>query len=331
MQGSLAKTSRPAAGDPALLDGVVERLLVDDAATGGVDEHEARLDLRQLLLADHAERLGRLRQVDGDEVGLFEQLVESDQLDAHLGRTAGLDVGVVGDDLHAEGAEPLSDEDADAAQADDADGLLVELDAGVLAALPLAVLQRGVGRSDVARGGQHERHGELRGGDDVGGRGVHDHHAGLGGRLDVDVVEADTGAGDHLQLLGGGEGLGVDLGRAAHQDGVDVGDGGQEFGAVGAVAVADLEVGSERLHGGGAELFCDENDGLAHGWSSGGCRRMWLARPASAGRPCTTLCPRQTLPDHRSRSDPVQGRSECGLGHVQIDTMIATISTPTKW
>ena len=72
---------------------------------------------------------------------------------------------------------------------------------------------------------------------------------GLRGGGDVDVVEADTGAGDDLEALGGGERLGVDLGRAADQDRVDVGEGGQQLGAVGAVAVADLEVGAERLDG----------------------------------------------------------------------------------
>ena len=115
---------------------------------------------------------------------------------------------------------------------------------------------------DVAGGGQHQRDGELGGGDDVGGRGVDDHDAGLGGGLDVDVVEADAGAGDDLELLGGGERLGVDLGGGAHEDRVDVGDGGQQLGAVGAVAVADLEVRAERLDGGGAQLFGDEYDGL---------------------------------------------------------------------
>ena len=39
---------------------------------------------------------------------------------------------------------------------------------------------------------------------------------------------------------------------------------GEQLGAVGAVAVPDLEVGPERLDGGGAELFGDEYDGLAH-------------------------------------------------------------------
>ena len=73
-----------------------------------------------------------------------------DELDADLRGAGRLHVGVVGDDLHAEGAQPLRDEDADPAEADDADDLLGELDAGVLAALPLAVLQRGVGLRDVA-------------------------------------------------------------------------------------------------------------------------------------------------------------------------------------
>ena len=113
-------------------------------------------------------------------------------------------------------------------------------------------------------GRQHQRDGELGGADDVGGRRVDDHHAVLGGRPDVDVVQPDTGAGDDLEPLGGGEGLGVDLGGRADQDRVDVGDGRQQLGAVGAVAVPDLEVRAEGLDGGGAELLGDEYDGLAH-------------------------------------------------------------------
>ncbi|GAA3217773.1 hypothetical protein GCM10020256_21190 [Streptomyces thermocoprophilus] len=92
--------------------------------------------------------------------------------------------------------------------------------------------------------------------------GVDDHHAGLGGGGDVDVVEADAGSRDDLQLVRGGDRLGVDLGGRADEDGVDVGDGRQQFGAVSAVAVADLEVGAERVDGGGRQLFSDEYDGF---------------------------------------------------------------------
>lgn len=214
----------------------------------------------QGLVPDETEGLGGLGQVHGDEVGDLQQLVQRQHLDAHLGGARGLHVGVVGHDLHAEGRHPLGDQDADAAEADDAEGLLAELDARVLVPLPLAVLQGGVGLRDVAGGGDEQTAGELGGGDDVGGRGVHDHHAGLGGGGDVDVVETDTGARDDLQLLGGGDRLGVHLGGGADEDRVDVDDRGEQLGAVGAVDVPDLEVRTERVHRGGRQLFGDEYD-----------------------------------------------------------------------
>jgi D-3-phosphoglycerate dehydrogenase len=237
-----------------------ERGLVHDPAAGGVDDADRRLHLVQGLVSDETEGLRGLGQVHGDEVGDFQQLVERQHLDAHLRGTRGLHVGVVRDDLHPEGGHALGDQDADAAEADDTEGLLAELDARVLVPLPLAVLQRGVGLRDVAGGGDEQAAGELGGGDDVGGRGVDDHHAGLGGGGDVDVVQAHTGAGDDLQLLGRGDGLGVHLGGGADEDGVDVGDRGQQLRPVGAVDVPDLEVRAERVHRGGRQLFGDEYD-----------------------------------------------------------------------
>ncbi len=55
-----------------------------------------------------------------------------DEPHAELAGARAADVGVVGDDVHAEGRQPLRDEDADPAEAHDTDGLLEELDAGVL-------------------------------------------------------------------------------------------------------------------------------------------------------------------------------------------------------
>ena len=286
------------------LEGVEEGGLVDDPAAGGVDEHQALLGRGELVGADQAHRLGGLGQVDAHEVGLGEQGVEVDEADAHLRGAAGLHVGVVRDDLHPEGAEPLRDEHADAAEADDPDGLLVELDAGVLRALPLAVAQRRVGRADVAGGGEHERDGELGGADDVGRRGVDDHHAGLGGGLDVDVVEADTGAGDDLEAGRGRERLGVHLGGRADQDRVDVDDRRQQLGAVGAVAVTDLEVGSERLDRGGAQLFGDEYD-----WRAlSGCVHSGVLSEDQGWSGTARRCARTTLPAGPWGSAPVPGR-----------------------
>ena len=121
-----------------------------------------------------------------------------------------------------------------------------------------------VGRGDVAGRREEQGHGELGGGRDVGGRCVDDHDAGLRGRLDVDVVEADTGAGDDLELLRGGDRLGVHLRGRADEDRVDVGERREQLVAVGPVDRTDLEVGSQRLDRGGRQLFGDEDDGLAH-------------------------------------------------------------------
>ena len=175
-------------------------------------------------------------------------------------------------------------------------------------------LQRGVRGRDVARGGEHQRDGQLGGGDDVGGRRVDDHDAGLGGRLDVDVVEADARAGDDLEPAGCRQRLGVDLGGGAHQDRVGVGDRRQQLAAVGAVAAPDLEVGAERLDGGGAQLLGDEHDGAGLGRSHSvplsrvteGKARRRAGRTAADARRCA----RTTLADHVRRPGHVSARRE---------------------
>lgn len=92
-------------------------------------------------------------------------------------------------------------------------------------------------------------HGELGRGDDVRGRSVDDHDARRGGSWDVDIVESDPGAGDDLELLRRGDRLGVDLGRGADEDRVDIDDVVEELGAVSTFGVTDLEVSSEGIDG----------------------------------------------------------------------------------
>jgi hypothetical protein len=243
------------------LEGGGQRRLVDQAAASGVDDDHAALGGGELLGTDEAQRLGRLGQVDADEVRLAQQLVQGHQPDAELGGPPGLDVGVVGDEGDAEGCQPLGHQDADAPQADDADGLLGDLDAGELRPGPLPRAQRGVRGRDVPGGGQQQGDGVLGRADDVrGGRVDHEHPArGSGG--DVDVVQADAGPRDHLQPRCRGEGLGVDLGGRPDEDGGGVGEGRQQGCPVGAVDVPDLDVGPQHLQDTGSELLGDQDDG----------------------------------------------------------------------
>ena len=250
------------AGDRACRERLVERVLVDEPAAGDVDDEGRRLHARELLGADHAGRLGRLRHVDRDEVAALEQLVEGHQLHAELLGPRGRDVRVVGDDLGAERLQAGGDECADAAESDDADGLLVELDAGVVRPLPLPLCERRVRGGDVTGEAQDVPDGELGGRDDVRGRCVHDHDARRRGGLDVDVVEADARARDDLEVRRGRDRLGVDLRGGTHEDRVRLGECRQQRRAVGAVDDADVEVGPEGVDGGGREFFGDQHDRL---------------------------------------------------------------------
>ena len=180
------------AGDHTVADALGEVALVDDAAAGDVDHAQLGLGLQQQIAVDQADGLGRLRQVDGEEVGLGDDLVEAEQLDAHLlGPILGHE-RVVRHEAHPEALGAVGDELADAAEADDAERLVGQFDAFPAAALPATRDERGVGLGHVAGRREQQRHRVLGGGDDVALRGVDDHHAARGGRRDVDVVEADA-------------------------------------------------------------------------------------------------------------------------------------------
>ena len=122
-------------------------------------------------------------------------------------RALGRQERIVGDHLHAQPEGAVGDDRADIAAADDAERLAGDLDAHEAVLLPLAGLRRGVGLRDLARERQHQRDGVLGGGDRIAERRVH-HDDALGGRgRNVDIVDADAGAADHLQVLGALEDL----------------------------------------------------------------------------------------------------------------------------
>ena len=111
-------------------------------------------------------------------------------------------------------------------------GLVAHLDAHEGAAPPLAGLQGLVSAGDVAGEGQHQGDGVLGGGHGVAGGRVDHGDAGAGGGVEVDVVHADAGAGDDLQLLAGFDYVAVDLGLAAHHQGFVATDGLQQLGGL---------------------------------------------------------------------------------------------------
>ena len=73
-----------------------------------------------------------------------------------------------------------------------------------------------VRRRNLASRGKQQGNRVLGGRDRVAERRVHDHDAARGGRGDVDVVDADTGATDHLESRGGGNDVLVRLRRGSY-------------------------------------------------------------------------------------------------------------------
>ena len=96
--------------------------------------------------------------------------------------------------------------------------LLGELDAAPARALPAPLLERRVRLRDVARERDEQADGVLGGRDDVRLGRVRDDDPAPRRRVDVDVVDADARAADHLQLVGALDQVGGQLRRRADHD-----------------------------------------------------------------------------------------------------------------
>ena len=92
------------AGDLAGAERLDERLLVDELATGGVDELDPVLRRRELLPSDEPVRVLGEREMERGEVGGREELGKRlDPVDAELGEALGAHVGVEGEDAACPG------------------------------------------------------------------------------------------------------------------------------------------------------------------------------------------------------------------------------------
>ena len=167
--------------------------------------------------------------MDGDEVGLGQQLIHLHIGDVQLLGDHGDLIDIEGDDLHADGLGHHAQVLTDAAEAHDAQGLALQLNAlaiGLL--LPLALAHGVTGDGQIPGAGEHMAHGQLchRLGGGAGGI-LHVDAVGLG-IVHVDVVHTHAAADDQLQLAALGRinvlladlGLGADHGHVKPAQGL---------------------------------------------------------------------------------------------------------------
>ena len=115
------------AGDLVVAQGRQQRRLIDDRPARGVDDIGGRLHQAELLGADQPARALREHDVDGDEVGLPEQVLLAHVVDADLLALLGREVLAPGDDLHAERLADLGGAGAELAEAEDAERHALEV------------------------------------------------------------------------------------------------------------------------------------------------------------------------------------------------------------
>lgn len=99
------------------------------------------------------------RCMDGDVIRHRPYLLQSELPDAELGGGLGLQYGIEGDDVHAEGLHSVGHLATDTAHTEDREGLAGQLVAGVQFPVPSTFLQRLRGLRDIAcqRGDQGAR------------------------------------------------------------------------------------------------------------------------------------------------------------------------------
>ncbi len=189
------------AGDFAGLYRLGEIVLIDDAAARAVDNAHAVFHLGEGGFVDQSLGVGRERNMHGNEIRLGKNLIERARLHAHARDILGGDERIETDDFHPQSGSAFGDDPADVAEADDADGFVAKLDADELIALPLAGFERRDGLGDMARQRHHQGNRMFSGSNVVAAGRVHDHDAPFGRRVGVDVLVADAGAADHLEIL----------------------------------------------------------------------------------------------------------------------------------
>ena len=214
--------------DLAGLQGRQQSGLVHIGAARGVDDHHAVLHLGDILGGNQGAAI-HSGSVDGNEVGLGQQLIHLHIGDAQLLLDTGDVENIKSNHLHADGLGHDAQVLADAAEAHDAQGLALQLDAlaiGLL--LPLALAHGVTGDGQIPGAGEHMAHGQLchRLGGGAGGI-LHVDAVGLG-IVHVDVVHTHAAADDQLQLAALGRinvlladlGLGADHGHVKPAQGL---------------------------------------------------------------------------------------------------------------
>ncbi|HRD90682.1 MAG TPA: hypothetical protein PK752_20860, partial [Accumulibacter sp.] len=206
--------------------GIGQSALVNDAAMRSVDQDGLRLHSGDGFSPEKTAAGGGQRQVQGNDVGRSQQVIEAHRFDIQLSPQQGTRCvrRIAGNDPAADGAGEPGGQLTDSAKADEPQCLASRLAAaGVIRAWPSARGEICRTVIVVAQGDQHHRQNVFCNRAGIGpGGGVHG-NAARAACYEVDVVQPDTQATDHFQPRRPAEQLPIDPGPVADDQGADAG------------------------------------------------------------------------------------------------------------
>jgi len=199
-------------------------LFHDQPAARAIDDAHARLGLGEVFRVDDVAGLVGQRRVQRDEIGAGEQFVQLDLFNAQFLRTGFGQERIESHHMHFQADGAGRDNRTDIAAADDAERLSGDLDSHEAVLFPLAGAGGCVGFRQLPRDSEHQRDGVFCRGDRIAERRVHDDDTAARSRRNIDIIDADTGATDDLELFGGGNQLFRDLGGRTDRQTVIIAD-----------------------------------------------------------------------------------------------------------
>jgi len=172
--------------------------LVDQTATGAVDDADTALGLGKVFRRQDVAGLVGQRHMQRDEIGAVQQLVQLDLGDPQSHGAFVRQKRVIGDHLHLQPDSAVADDATDIAGPDNAQGLVEQLHPHEARLFPLAGLRAGIRLGQLTRHREHHGDGMFGGGDRVAKGRVHHDHAFFGRSRNVDIIDADPGTAHDL-------------------------------------------------------------------------------------------------------------------------------------
>ena len=196
--------------------------LVYDPTSGAIHNPDTRPHNLELVFVYQVPSLVGQGSVHCNEIAVPEDLFKGCNLNPELVGLCFCHKRIVGQDLHAKSFHPSGNFGTYTAQANYAQGLVVEFNARVLFPVPLALMEGSIGLRDISGHSQHHGYGVLCSGYGVAAGSVQNYYALFGSRLYIDVVYTYACSSYHLELICGVDDFRSHLCAAAYYKGIVV-------------------------------------------------------------------------------------------------------------